>query len=197
MFSFASSSMPPVTAAEFLASTKRLGPGKHVLIDGVVHVLPPASPTHACIHAHLAFLLGNHLDAHRSSSRVMISVGLQPSLRSSTNICVSDLVVSSGVIPGPFDVLAVNPRVIIEVTAREDEPLAETSHAACSTIASVKEMLSVDSERQVVQHWRRDITGAWPAAPELFATGQCVQLSAIGLTLSLEDIYAGTHLAGT
>ena len=55
----------------------------------------------------------------------------------------------------------------------------------------------VDSMRIFAELWQRDASGAWPGEPETAEGDGQVTLSSFNLTLSLADIYAGTHLASS
>jgi Uma2 family endonuclease len=184
-----------VTADEFLASTVRLGPGKHQLIDGVIVAMAPASPTHGTIQARLAILVGNHLMAHRPQCRVMTEAGVKPRVRGRTNICVPDLLVTCGAPPTPGVGLVDEPILIIEVLSPSNDDETESAIRSCASIPSVKQMLVVDSSRRFAEVWRRGTDGAWPVDPEAINGNGTVRLDCMDLSLSLDDIYIGTHLA--
>jgi Uma2 family endonuclease len=186
-----------VTADEFLASTARLGPGKHQLIDGVIVALAPANPTHGTIQARLAILVGNHLAALRPHCRVMTEAGVKPRVRGRTNICVPDLLVTCGAPPAPGIGLVDEPILIIEVLSPSNDDETESAIRSCASIPSVKEMLVVDSSRRFAEIWRRGADGAWPVDPEAISSAGTVRLDCIDLSLPLDHIYAGTHLADT
>ncbi len=197
MIATAKRNIPPMTVDEFLNSTERLGPGKHILVDGVIYAMAPASPTHGIIQATLAALLRNHLRDQKMPSRVMTEAGVKPRVRAKTNVRVPDLTVSRGATPGRDDRLVDEPLITIEVLSPSNDELTDVSIMACATIPSVMEMLVVDSVRVVVEIWKRDKAGAWPSEPETIGVGGTVRLDAIGLELNLSDIYADTHLSAT
>ena len=184
-----------VTADEFLASTKRLGPGKHQLIDGVIVAMAPASPTHGVIQANLAYLVGNHLRVQKLNCRVMTEAGVKPRVRARTNVRIPDLLVSCGEVPVLGDQLVHEPTIIIEVLSPSNDDETESGIKSCASIPFVKEMLIVDSSRRFAEIWWRGVDGAWPADPEPVFGAGTVLLDSIGLDLSLDDIYAGTPLA--
>ena len=197
MTATATRKLPPITVDKFLNSTDRLGPGKHILVDGVIHAMAPASPTHGLIQAKLARLIGNHLAENKMPYRVMSEAGVKPRVRSKTNVRVPDLLVSCGPSPGPDDRLVDEPLITIEVLSPSNDDLTDASIMACATIPSVMEMLVVDSVRLVVEIWKCDLAGAWPSEPDTISAGGTIRLDAIGLELSLTDIYADTHLSST
>ncbi len=186
---------PLITADEFLVSTTRLGPGKHQLIDGVIVAMAPASPTHGTIQAGLARLIGNHLAAHRPQNRAMTEAGVKPRVRGRTNVCVPDLLVTCGPPPPPGVGLVPDPILIVEVLSPSNDDETESAIRSCASIPSVTEMLVVDSSRRFAEIWRRDASGAWPADPDAVDGNRTLRLDSIDLDLSLDDIYAGTHLA--
>lgn len=181
-----------MTATEFLNSTNRLGPGKHILVDGVVPVMAVASPTHGQIQANLAALIGTHLKT-RGKLAVMTEVAVQPHIHAKTNVHVPDLVVAWR--PEAADRIAVTPWIIVEVSSGEAADHTPRSITACSTIPSVREMLVVDCTRQYAEYGRRNGNECWPGDPDIFTRGGAPTLDCIDLYLPLDDIYDGTHLA--
>ena len=186
-----------MTSEEFLRSNLRLGPGKHELIHGVVVAMAPASPTHAVLQNRLGYLLTRHFEGNQMPCRAMAEAGVKPRLRAKSNLRVPDLLVTCGAPPGPNDRVVDEPIVVIEILSPSNRSDPDNSIIACATIPSVKEMLVVDSQEQLVEVWRRDEFGNWPFEGEIATLGGSVALASIGLTLSLADIYAGTHLSGT
>ncbi len=187
----------PVTAEEFLASTTRLGPGKHQLIDGVIVAMAPASPTHGTVQARLAYLLQAHFEKSGLPCRVMTEAGVKPRVRGRTNVRVPDLLVTCGPPPAPGVGLVPEPSLIVEVLSPSNDDETESAIRSCASIPSVKEMLVVDSSRVFAEVWRRDAEGAWPVDPETIDGTGTVRLTSIDLELPLADIYAGTHLAAS
>jgi Uma2 family endonuclease len=185
---------PQVTADEFMASTTRLGPGKHQLIDGVIVAMAPASPTHGIIQARVARLIGNHLEARKLPCRVISEAGVKPHVRGRTNVRVPDLLVTCGPPPQPAVGLVPDPGLIIEVLSPSNDDETESAIQSCASIPSVTEMLVVDSMRKFAEVWRRDAAGAWPVDPQVVDQGS-IRLGSIDLDLPLDDIYIGTHLA--
>jgi Uma2 family endonuclease len=192
----ATAQKPPVltTADGFLASTTRLGPGKHQLIDGVNVAMAQASPTHATIQARLGYLIATHLNARKLPCRVMTEAGVTPRVRGRTNIRVPDLLVTCGPPPQPGDGLVHEPIVIFEVLSPSNDDETESSVMSCASIPSVQEMLVFDRSRLVAEVWLRDAGGAWPTEPETVTTGS-MRLDSIEFHLAPSHIYAGTHLA--
>lgn len=186
---------PPVTAEEFLASTTRLGPGKHQLIDGVIVAMAPASPTHGLIQARLARLIGNHIDARKLPCRVITEAGVKPRVRGRTNVRVPDLLVTCGPPPQPGDGIVHDPVLIIEVLSPSNDDETESAIMSCASIPSVREMLVVDSVQRRAEVWRRDGAGTWPVDPQSIDASGIVRLDSLDLDLSLDAVYADTHLA--
>lgn len=186
--------MPVLVTADAFLSRPAQGEGKEYLVDGVVHAMAPASPTHGVIQAKLAFLLMAHFRATKMPCRVVTEAGVQPRIRAKTNIRVPDLVVTCGPVARPGDKLAADPVVVIEVLSPSNEDDTYGSIMACSTLSSVQDMLVVDSSRIAVEHWTRDAAGQWPTDPEPLSAGT-VRLASLGLDIALADLYADTHLA--
>lgn len=186
----------PMTADAFLDAVDRMGPGKHILIDGVVYAMAPASPTHGVIQASLARLIGNHLIAQKLNCRVMTEAGVKPRVRARTNVRIPDLTVACGPVAQPGEKLVDQPLLTIEVLSPSNDDLTDVSIMACATIPSVQEMLVIDSRRIFAEIWQRDAAGAWPGEPQAFEAGALLSLRSIGFEIDIADIYAGTHLAG-
>ena len=186
-----------MTADEFLVTKIRLGPGKHELVHGILVAMAPASPTHGIIQNRIGFLLTSHFEANKMPCRAITEAGVKPRVLSRTNVRVPDLIVTCGPAPTALDRIVDAPSIIIEVLSPSNRGDPYSSFIACANIPSVVEMLAVDSQRQFAEYWCRDAAGAWPAEPDTTSEGGHVTLASINCTLSLADIYAGTHLAGT
>lgn len=187
----------PMTADAFLDALPRMAPGKHMLVDGVIYSMAPASPTHAVIQANLARLIGNHLIAQRPTCRVMTEAGVKPRVRAKTNVRIPDLTVACGPIARDGDKLVDEPMLTIEVLSPSNDDLTDVSIMACASIPSVKEMLVVDSSRVFAEVWKRSAAGDWPDNPDAFGPGATLSLTSIGLELNIADVYTNTHLAST
>ena len=82
----------PMTVAEFLDWSPEDGTGAlWQLRDGEPEMMAPASDGHGSIQGELHRLIENHLVAHRSRCRSVVSPGVIPRVRSDHNMLIPDL----------------------------------------------------------------------------------------------------------
>ena len=186
---------PPITVDEFLNSTDRLGPGRHILVDGVIYAMVPPSATHGIIQLNVGSALKVHLQSRAMPCQVMGGAGVQPRLHKKTNVRIPDITVACGPAPGPDDRLVTAPQIVVEVLSPSHSNDSYLSINACATIPSVMEMLAIDSSSRTVEYWQRGLDGAWPDEPSTIVGSGVVTFASIDISLSLADIYAGTHLS--
>ena len=159
---------------------------RHEFVDGEIYAMAGGTPTHAALAATIIRLVGARLPAgyraYTSDLRVRV-----PSTGLSTYPDVS--VVCGPTVRAADDPLAVtNPVVVVEVTSPSTEDYDRGEKIAhYQRLPSVREIL-------VVSHWRPELLlfhrgpgDDWQAAA--FATGETVELSAIGATLLVDDVY--------
>mgnify|MGYP003489954148 CR=1 FL=1 len=87
-----------------------------------------------------------------------------------------------------------NPVVLIEVLSPSNLRETWESIRACATIPSLAEIMVVDSERVLVEIYRKLPEGGWPTEPDERAQSGAIKLTSIEANLDVADIYSGTHL---
>lgn len=192
MTTTAPKSPPRMTVDEFLDWDGGGLVGKLELVNGEVRAMSPASGTHALIQANLAYLIGSHLRATKRPCRVGTEAPIVPRFHANDNIRAPDLSVTCQ--PSPPGKIFPDPVLIIEVMSPSNVKETWESIRACATIPSLAEIMVVDSERLLVDVYRKIKDGGWPTEPDEQATSGSITLQSIEATLDLADIYAGTHL---
>ena len=186
------SSLPMMTAAEFMDWDGGGQLGKLELVHGVVRALSPASGTHSLIQANLAYLIGAHLRAKKLPCRIGTEAPVQPQMHANDNVRAPDLAVTCAPI-GKGKIFP-DPMLIIEVLSPGNKKETWDSIYAMATIPALTEIAVVDCEKVRVEVFRRDADGAWPKSGAVFEAGGMVRLESIGAEFTISDIYAGTHL---
>jgi Uma2 family endonuclease len=187
--------LPTMTAEEFFAWPGDGSQRKFELVDGVIKAMSPAHPTHGIIQARLAYLLARHLSEARLSCVVVTEPPVVPRINASANVRVPDLGVSCAKKPDGEPHLA-DPVLLIEILSPSNQSHTWRNVWAYATIPSVSEILIVQSTKIEARVLRKLPDGTWPDAATDIAAGAALELSSVGLTLPLEDLYTGTRLAG-
>jgi Uma2 family endonuclease len=180
-----------MTADEFYAQPAD-GTGRiWELVDGVPRAQDPASDTLGTITTNLAALIYNHLRATRPNCRLVTNPGIRPQVLANWNHRVPELGVTctparSSVHPTP-DVF-----LIVEVLSKSNASQTWGNISLFGSIASVTEILVVDSRRIEAYVMRRLTNGSWPSAPERIEAD--ITLAAIELSFPLDEAYRNTDL---
>ncbi len=185
--------LPHMTADDFLAWPGDGSGRKFQLVDGVLHVMSPASPTHSIIQGNLAGAIWSAIDRNNLPLAVAVEGAIVPGLNASANLRVPDLVVTAAqaavgqaVVPDPI--------VLIEVLSPGNQDDTRDNVRAYSTLPTVQEMAVVHSTRVLIELHRRDKAGNWPPEPEYLEAGQRLTLATLGLDHPVEAIYRRTWL---
>ncbi|MGA7116563.1 MAG: Uma2 family endonuclease [Hyphomicrobium sp.] len=192
MTTTAPKSPPRMSVAEFLDWDGGGFVGKLELINGEVRAMSPASGTHALIQANLAYLIGAHLRATKRPCRVGTEAPIVPRFHANDNIRAPDLSVTCQTSP-PGKIFP-DPVLIIEVLSPSNLRETWESIRACATIPSLAEIMVVDSERVLVEIYRKLPEGGWPTEPDERAQSGAIKLTSIEANLDVAEIYSGTHL---
>ena len=187
-------SLPRMTADEFFELKNVVHDGGKVeLVNGLLRMQQHyPSGAHATIQANLARVIGNHLVAKRSGCRVATEGGVQTSFDAKRNVRRPDVTVTCA--PHTKGERALpSPVLIVQVMSPHDQDDQWETIQVLAGVASLLEIVVVDSETVDVQVFRRSKDGAWPTEPERIAEGQAVLLTSIEANLTVEDIYRGTH----
>ena len=185
--------LPPMTLDEFLAWDGGGHTGKLELVEGQVRAMAPASPTHGFIQNSLAVALTNHLRSAGSRCRVANEPPVVPPFRQKKNARAPDLAVTCAPVSDSkvFD----DPILIVEVMSPSNEDETWDSMLSLSGLASLKEILVVQSTFVEVQVYTRDAAGAWPGVPVITKAGGTIRLASIALELPIFEVYQDTHFA--
>ncbi len=181
-----------MTAAEFLAWHPGDGQAWQ-LIDGEPEAMAPASETHGRIQSEIARLIANHLFERRSPCAVVVAPGVQPRVRSSSNVRIPDLAVTCDA-PAAGAALTHAPVLAIEIISPSNERETWSNVWTYTTIPSIQEILCVRAAYICVELLRRAPNGAWPQEPERVAEG-ALHLASIDFTCDVSALYRTTHLA--
>lgn len=185
---------PPMTVEEFL---RLPGDGTgtiYELVDGELRAQDAASDAHGTIQTRLAALLTNHIDAKRPGCRVVTTPGIQPRIRADWNYRVPELGVTCS--PNRADGhMTPDPILLVEILSPSNEKQTWSNVPLYASLPSVTEILIVASTAVAAQILRRNPDGSWPRNPQSIAPGATVELTSIGLTFPLSEVYRDTHLA--
>lgn len=184
---------PKMTVDEFFAWDGGGHRGKLELVEGVVRGMAPASSDHGIIQLNIGSMIRAHLRSKNSPCRVGTEVGVIPPLRQKTNARVPDISVTCAQ-PSASKVF-VDPVLIVEVLSHSNEDETWDSIGALAGLASLKEILVVQSERIEALVFTRDATGAWPRDPVEVGAGGTILLASLGLELVMAEVFEGTQLA--
>lgn len=192
MTTTAHKSPPHMSVEEFLNWDGGGLVGKLELINGEVRAMSPASGTHAMIQANLAGLIWQRLRASKRPCRVGTEAPVVPRFHANDNVRAPDLSVTCSTSP-PGKTFP-DPVLIIEALSPSNVRETWESIRACATIPSLSEIVVVDSERVLVDIYRKLPEGGWPTEPDERFTSGAVTLVSIDAKLDLAEIYEGTHL---
>lgn len=183
---------PRMTVEEFLAWDGGGHVGKLELVDGVVRAMAPASATHAIIQGNLVAAIHAHLRRSGSSCRVAPEAPIRPAMGKGTNARAPDIAVTCA--PPSTSKTFDEPILIIEVLSPSNEDGTWESIRALAPLPTLQEIVLVQSEIVRLEIYRRSPSGAWQDEPDVI-TNADAKLESIDLTMTVADIYSGTHLA--
>jgi Uma2 family endonuclease len=183
---------PKFTAADFLA-WDRDQMEKHEYLDGEVFAMAGASEKHVILTLNVAFALKSHL---RGGPCRVLATEMKLRVEASNAFYYPDILVTcderdrtpESALIKAFPLLLVE--VLSPSTAGYDHG---AKFANYRTLETLREYVLIDSERQLVEVFRRGDDGRWVLLPAL--AGETVELATVGLTLTMADIYADTELA--
>lgn len=165
----------------------------HALIEGVPVAMNLAALTHSLIMSELARRLGNHLELTRPGCRVLIEPGVRPRAGSANNVRIPDLAVACP----PFGQrLLEKPLILIEILSPRNASETREAVRACLTIASLREVLVLDSLSICAEHLVREPGGLWPEDPVVLGPGDDMVLTTLDFRAPLAAVYDGTGIHG-
>jgi Uma2 family endonuclease len=190
------------TPEEYL-ELERKAPYKSEYFNGVIYpmgdyegdtpiAMAGARPRHNAIRENLSIELGTFL--RRKSCRTFSS-DQRVFIPETSLYTYPDLLVVCGR-PEFSDVerdAVTNPVLLVEVLSKSTANYDRgEKFELYRSIPSFQEYLLVDSRRTRVELWQRNEEGKWTLAFEGGDLAQSIHLQSIGLTITLEDIYANT-----
>ncbi|MCP5175098.1 MAG: Uma2 family endonuclease [Moraxellaceae bacterium] len=168
-----------ITEAEYLAGEK-LAETKHEYIDGEVFAMAGASASHNRLSLNVARKFGNHLEdkpCQPYMSDMKVKVG--------TKYFYPDVLVECSGLADDSHVTE-KPVLIVEVLSKSTRRMDETTkRIAYTQIDSLLEYVLIEQDFVDIEIVRRR-TG-WQS--ERFYLGDSVTFEAIGLTLTVEEVY--------
>ena len=175
-----------VDEADYLAS-ERDADVRHEYVDGVLFAMTGASRAHNLLATKLSARLFNHLEGR--GCRVSSS-DMKVRLADGRRYYYPDIVVScSDARDEPDEYTETRPVLVVEIlspsTAATDR---REKRLAYQTLPSLVDYLIVSQERASVERFTRD-GESWTQA--MFEPGESVPLASVGLTLAMDDLYAG------
>jgi Uma2 family endonuclease len=159
---------------------------RHEFLDGEIYAMAGGTPTHAALAATVIGLLAAQLPADRRAYTSDLRIRV-PETGFSTYPDVT--VVCGPTTRAVDDPLAVtNPILIVEVTSHSTEEYDRGEKLThYQRRSSVQEVLIVSHHRPEVVLHRREASGTWTSST---AHGtEPLQLTSIGVTLAVEDVY--------
>lgn len=174
----ATAQKPAFISEEDYLDGEKVSDIKHEYIDGQVYAMSGAHANHNRIAGNVYRKMGNHLEGKPCqpyTSDMKVKVG--------SKYFYPDVMVDCGDVDGYF---TETPVILVEVLSKSTRRTDKTLKLmAYSQIDSLQEYVLIEQDFVEVEVVRRS-TG-W--RPERFYLGDEVTLAAIGLTLSVEEIY--------
>ncbi len=166
---------------------------RYELVDGEPRAMAPTANNHGYLQGELGRLIGNHLRARGSPCDVVSNPGVVPRLLSARNFRIPDLgVICSGLQPGQRSLD--DPLLLVEVLSPSNRADTWSNVWAYTTIASVAEIVVLDSEAVAAEVLRRGPGGPWPERPEPVGATDRLSLASIDFGVAMADLYARTGL---
>lgn len=187
------SGSPGMTVVEFLDWNGGGIDTRYELVNGEPRAMAPASITHGILQSTVARLIGNHLAERAPGCHVVTAPGVQPRVRSSHNLRIPDLGVTSTPDERGLRTLP-DPVLLIEILSPSNEAETWENVWTYTTLPSVREILVLWTARVGAELLRRQADGSWPESPLVIKADDMLRLESIGYEASLRTLYAGTHL---
>jgi Uma2 family endonuclease len=179
-----------MTADEFFAMPDDGSPNKYELVDGVLVAMAPTHPTHGRLQAALTMLIGAHLRARKSPCWIATEIGVQPTIKASTNVRVPDLGVSCRP-QAPGDKSMPEPALLAEVLSPSTAKADQAKVWLYASMPSVQEILLVHSKKVRLEFYTRLADGSWPSEAQIAVAGQGIHLNCIDMALAVDHLYDG------
>lgn len=183
-----------MTVAEFEAwEPQQHANRKWQLIDGTPVCMAPTKPNHGRIMANLTTLLQVHLWASRPGCDVVIAPGIIPNIRPDKNELIPDLAVTCEQ-ASPHAKIPTAPVILIEVLSEPNEAISRRNAETYQSMPSVQEILLLDSLAVRAEIMRRSPNQSWPQKPAIAGAADPLDLTSIGFTTPMAEVYRATGL---
>jgi Uma2 family endonuclease len=185
-------SFPRITPEEYLNWEERQDL-RHEYIDGEVYAMSGGSANHGEIAANFIVLLKNHL---RGRGCRVFTADVKVSIANSTNYFYPDVSVTCDERDRSAEKYISHPCLIVEVlsptTANYDRGEKFRQYKQSD---SLQEYILVSAERVEIDMYRRGERDRWEIVN--YRTGDIVDLTSIGLSWPIEQLYEGIIFAGS
>ncbi|MDX2289035.1 MAG: Uma2 family endonuclease [Hyphomicrobiaceae bacterium] len=183
---------PIMSVEEFLAWPGDGTCTRFELVNGQPRAMAPASTVHGIIQGNIVRHLGNHLAPTACS--VAAEAGIKPVFDARRNVRIPDITVTCSEAT-PRDHLVSEPLLIVEILSPSNEDDTWESITALATVASLREIVVVQSERMEALVYTRLSDNNWPEQGVTVPADGVVRLSSIDAELKMSDIYLKTGLS--
>ena len=158
--------------------------------------MSPASRIHGVIQFNIARLLWEAKQAANLPLQVMTEGAIIPSITAQDNVRVPDVVVAPSD-DAKGDQVAADPVVIVEILSPGNSATTRENVRACATLASVQEIVMVQSVRMGAEVYRRSDAGPWLPDATIVEPGGRLEVRSVGMNCPLEAVYADSWMSRT
>jgi Uma2 family endonuclease len=184
----------PVTVDEFYALPNDPKHKKVLLIWGELRMMGSPMPRHSALQASLTIALSNHLRSKKSLCRAATEAGIIPDSGQNLNYLQPDVIVTCEK-PDPEAKTFKEPLIVIEILSPSNLRDTRAKLSLYIAMASVSEIVFIDSSRLRAEIWRKSNQGEWASDTEIIGRGDVFRLSSIGFETPIEMLYEPTGLS--
>jgi Uma2 family endonuclease len=163
------------------------------LLDGEPVAMAPASELHGAVQGEIIRLLGNHLIARHSQSRVIAKPGIVPRVWANRNYRIPDVCVTCAA--PALGLMVSEPVLLVEILTPSNAMATRANIWADTTIPSVRDLLVVDSTRIEVELLRRRPDSMWSEQPDMLEANAILTLRCIEFSVVLTALHRTSALA--
>jgi Uma2 family endonuclease len=180
-----------MTLAEFL-EWDAPGPQRWQLVAGVPEAMAPAAETHGRIQSRLSAMIERHFEETQSPCRIVTAPGIVPKTDDSNNYRIPDLAVTCAP-PKPGRLYLEDSPLIVEILSPSNQKETWLNVSTYTTIASVKDILIIESTHIGAEVWRCAPGNVW--LRKQFGSGEdIIELPSVDFSFVLFEAYRGTGL---
>lgn len=168
---------------------------KYQLIDGVPVAMAPTVVIHSIIQGTAASIFRAQLKSTRRPCRLGTETAIQPGIANNRNVRIPDMAISCTPPGPPGERFLPQPQVVVEVLSPSNEKETRINVWAYFTIASLRDIVLLHTDRMEAEVLSRDADGNWPADPAIVGPGDILSVGSLDFSTPLRDFYEDTHLA--